>query len=226
MCARPSPSETIAWNDAGLVAAIVQDAGTGQVRMLGWMNREALERTVETGQVWFYSRSRAQLWRKGESSGNTLDLVELRVDCDRDAVLVRARPVGPTCHTGADSCFFEPLDDRSADGGPPGAPAHVLDDLFTTLLGRRDADPGASYTARLLAGGVPAATAKIVEEAGELTRALAAEPDERVAAEAADLIYHLLVGLVARDVSADAVWAALERRRGTSGLVEKAGRSK
>lgn len=190
--------------------------------MLGWMNREALERTLESGDVWFYSRSRQAMWRKGESSGNTLSALDVRLDCDGDALLVRASPAGPTCHTNATSCFFTPSIGDPDDGPSGGA----IGDLWRTLVTRRAAGAGTSYTAKLLAGGIGAINDKIGEEAGELIAALAGESDERVVSEAADLIYHLLVGLLARDLDPGAVWSELRRRSGTSGLVEKAGRSK
>lgn len=214
-----SPDD-VAWGAAGLAPAIVQDAAGGAVLMLGWMNAKALERTLQSGQVWFYSRSRQTLWRKGETSGNTLAVAEIRLDCDRDAILVRARPAGPTCHTGTTSCFFRPTE-GDEDDGPAG---HALGELQRTLEARRGAAPDESYTARLLAGGVQAIAAKLTEEAGELGQAIAGESDERVASEAADLIYHLLVGLLSRDVAPAAVWRELEKRAGTSGLVEKARR--
>ncbi len=208
------------WNADGLIAAIVQEASGGEVRMLGWMNAEALKRTEDTGDVWFWSRSRQTLWRKGESSGNTLRVVSLRVDCDRDAVLIRAKCAGPTCHTGQPSCFFETI-----AGSEDGEEAHAIDRLARTIDQRRDADAGESYTAKLLSKGIDSINAKISEEAGELSEALNAETDERVIDEAADVIYHLLVGLTARGLSATDVWAELDRRSGVSGLVEKAQRS-
>lgn len=216
--------EDVAFNDAGLVAAIVQHVETGEVLMLGWMSREALERTLETGDVWFYSRSRESLWRKGETSGNTLTAREVRLDCDGDAVLVRATPAGPTCHTGATSCFFSPAGpdlDGVTDEGPSGG---AIGDLWRTLVDRRDGGGENSYTARLLARGVDRVGAKISEEADELVAALVDETDDRVISEAADLLYHVLVGLLARGLEPEAVYDELRRRSGTSGLDEKAGR--
>lgn len=212
--------DDVAWGPGGLAPAIVQNAAGGAVLMLGWMNAESLARTLESGQVWFYSRSRQKLWRKGETSGNTLAVADVRLDCDRDAILVRAHPAGPTCHTGTTSCFFRPAA-APEDDGPAG---HALGELARTLEARRGADPDASYTARLLSKGAEAIAAKLTEEAGELGQAIAGESDERVASEAADLIYHLLVGLLSRDVAPAAVWRELEKRAGTSGLVEKARR--
>jgi phosphoribosyl-ATP pyrophosphohydrolase/phosphoribosyl-AMP cyclohydrolase len=208
----------------------VQDAATGAVLMLAWMNAEALRLTRETGVVHFWSRSRGALWKKGETSGNTLAVVELRLDCDRDAILVRARPAGPACHTGATTCFFTLDDGRTDDGVPaatsPAAPAsEILPRLAALLVERRDSSTGErSYTRSLLDAGMPKILAKIAEEHGELAAELPAGDPAKVVHETADLLFHVLVGLVARDVPLDAVFAELARRFGTSGHTEKASR--
>jgi len=176
-----------------LKAAIVQDAATNRVLMLGWMNDEAERRTRESGEVWFWSRSRERLWRKGESSGNTLAVEELRDDCDGDALLVRASPAGPTCHTGSVSCF---------------AP-----ELWRTIAERAAERPEGSYTTELLAAGVGACARKVGEEAVEVTVAALDESDERLVEEAADLIYHLYVLLAARGLDVSQVEDALRARR-------------
>lgn len=211
---------------AGLVAAVVQHALTGEVLMLGHMNAEALAATLARGRVTFWSRSRACLWEKGESSGHTLDLRGLYVDCDRDALLVHAIPRGPTCHTGAATCFFTPV--VGDDASPP------LPRLFAEILARKagrgiTSATGKSYVRHLMDGGVPAIAAKLHEEAGELAEALGeqnGEPadSEHIAREAADLLFHALVGLAHRDVELTAVLEVLARRMGRSGLDEKAGR--
>jgi phosphoribosyl-ATP pyrophosphohydrolase/phosphoribosyl-AMP cyclohydrolase len=201
-----------------LTPAVVQDAITGRVLMLGWMNDEALARTRETGLVHFWSRARQRLWQKGETSGHTLALIELKLDCDADTWLVRAIPNGPTCHTGAQSCF-------GSDGSEP--PPSELDALEATLRARIAATPGSfSYVRRLLDEGLAAVGAKVVEEAGELSVELArAEPDQgRIVAEAADLLFHVLVGLAARGLGLADVARELHRRAGVSGLTEKASR--
>jgi phosphoribosyl-ATP pyrophosphohydrolase/phosphoribosyl-AMP cyclohydrolase len=187
--------------------------------MLAYMNREAWERTIESGRACFWSRSRGALWTKGETSGHYLHVKEVRLDCDRDAVLLRVDPVGPTCHTGAPSCFFQPQD----DGGPPGS---VMSALDRELHARKVGDPGKSYTRSLLDAGMPKILAKIAEEAGELAAELPGGARERVIAETADLVYHVMVGLCAREVGADEVLRELARRFGTSGLAEKAARKK
>jgi len=202
-----------------LIPAIVQDATTGHVLMVAYMDEEARRLTVETGEVHFWSRSKGRIWKKGESSGNVLRLVELKADCDADALLVRARPAGPTCHTGSRTCF-------GTDGKEP-APTE-LDALFGTILARR-ADPAArSYTRQLLDAGPRAIGAKIAEEAAELCAELLAPAREpkRVVSEAADLIFHVLVGLAEAGVPWGEVQAELARRSGRSGLDEKAGRGK
>jgi phosphoribosyl-ATP pyrophosphohydrolase/phosphoribosyl-AMP cyclohydrolase len=214
-----------AYDERGLVPCVVQDAATGTVLMLAWMNAEALRLTRETGVVHFWSRSRGALWKKGETSGNTLSVAELRVDCDRDAVLVRARPAGPACHTGATACFFT-LDDGRTDDGVPAAPdAAILAKLAALLVQRRDSSTGErSYTRSLLDAGMPKILAKLAEEHAELAAELPAGDAAAVVHETADLIFHVLVGLVARDVPIDAVFAELARRFGTSGHAEKASR--
>lgn len=209
----------IRWNEAGLAPAVVQHHATGQVLMLGWMNREALRRTLESGAVHFWSRRRQEIWRKGETSGNTLALRSIRTDCDRDALLVRADPAGPTCHTGAVSCFFEPVPGGGSDGGDrpeaPGGTARfgaVLDRLAAIVERRAEERPEGSYTASLLAAGPGRAAQKVGEEGVETALAAAAGSEEELVGEAADLLYHLLVALRSRGVPPDRVGAELERR--------------
>jgi phosphoribosyl-ATP pyrophosphohydrolase/phosphoribosyl-AMP cyclohydrolase len=225
-----APSEAApepVYDERGLAPCIVQDAAAGTVLMLAWMNAEALRLTRETGVVHFWSRSRGALWKKGETSGNTLAVVELRLDCDRDAILVRARPAGPACHTGATACFFT-LGDGRTDDGVPAAPAGdpaILTRLAALLIRRREASTGErSYTKSLLEAGMPKILAKIAEEHGELAAELPAGEAAKVVHEAADLIFHVMVGLVARDVPIEDVLAELARRFGTSGHAEKASR--
>jgi phosphoribosyl-ATP pyrophosphohydrolase/phosphoribosyl-AMP cyclohydrolase len=176
-----------------LKAAVVQDSATGRVLMLGWMNEEAERLTRETNQAWFWSRSRDRLWRKGETSGNTLQVDELRDDCDGDALLVRVSSAGPACHTGSTTCF---------------APA-----LWRTISERALDRPAGSYTAELLDAGVGACARKIGEEGVELAVAALDESDERVVEEAADLVYHLYVLLAARGLDVSRVDDELGRRQ-------------
>lgn len=182
----------------GLVPVIAQDHRTGRVLMLGYADREALERTIETGLLTFRSRSRGRLWTKGETSGNSLRVTDLRHDCDADTILALVIPNGPACHTGDRSCF-------------PSAP--VLPDLADRLQERRGAAAGGSYTARLLADR-NLRLKKLGEEALELAVACADQDRDRVAQEAADLIYHTLVACMAADVELEDVMETLRRRAG------------
>jgi phosphoribosyl-ATP pyrophosphohydrolase/phosphoribosyl-AMP cyclohydrolase len=186
----------------GLVPAIVQDADTLQVLMLGYMNEAALAKTQETGLVTFHSRSRDALWTKGETSGNTLSLVSVEVDCDADTLLVKARPAGPTCHEGTVSCF--------GDEGATGV--GFLGYLDGLIRERKQADASESYTARLLQGPLVKAAQKVGEEGVETALAAVAESDEAFRGEAADLIYHLLVLLAAKDIPFGNVIAKLQAR--------------
>jgi phosphoribosyl-ATP pyrophosphohydrolase/phosphoribosyl-AMP cyclohydrolase len=210
------------YDERGLVPCIVQDAVTDAVLMLAWMNAEALRLTRETGEVHFWSRSRRAMWKKGETSGNTLAVVEIRLDCDLDSVLVRARPAGPTCHTGATSCFFHRDGADAPDDGPP---PMILRRLEQVIEARRDSSAENSYTKSLLDAGMPKILAKIAEEHGELAAELPAGADAKVVHEAADLVFHVMVGLAARRIPLEAVLAELTRRFGTSGHVEKARRT-
>ena len=180
----------LAWDKMdGLLPAAVQDADTGQLLMLGYMNRAAIEATLTDGFVTFFSRSKERLWRKGETSGNVLRLVDVVADCDGDALLVLAHPVGPTCHLGTDSCF---------DTDAPGA--GWLASLERIVAERAGAAPEDSYTARLLADGPAKAAQKVGEEGVEVALAAVSRDADGLAEEAADLLFHLLVTLRSRDV--------------------------
>lgn len=198
------------FDDHGLIPAIVQHARSGEVLMLGYMSQEALALTRETGLVTFWSRSRKALWRKGETSGNTLRLVELRQDCDGDALLVLAEPAGPTCHTGARSCFHRDLAGEAATSATP--PSAILGRLAELIHARRDAPAGESYTAKLLQGGVDRIGKKIGEEAAEVIIAAKNSSHAELAYELADLLYHSLVLLESQGLPAESVWRELERR--------------
>ena len=186
----------------GLVPAIVQDAKTEQVLMLGYMNETSLAKTQDTGLVTFYSRSRQELWTKGEISGNMLKLQSITVDCDNDTLLVRAIPTGPTCHEGTVSCF--------GDKGPEGV--GFLSYLEDLIEDRKTADADSSYTASLLQGPLRRAAQKIGEEGVETALAAVAETEDKLTSEAADLVYHLLVLLAAKDVKFESVIAELMNR--------------
>jgi phosphoribosyl-AMP cyclohydrolase / phosphoribosyl-ATP pyrophosphohydrolase len=224
------------WDDAGLITAVAQDRLTGQVRMVAWMNREALAATLESGDATFYSRSRRALWRKGETSGHVLRVHEVAVDCDGDTLLLMVDPEGPSCHTGRATCFFRRLGQgaspaEASDSPVAGASEPALADPFLLTLEaelerRSRSTAERSYTRSLLDGGVAKISAKITEEAAELNAALAAEADDRVASEAADVIYHLMVGLRARGIAWRKVIEVLAERAGQSGHAEKASRKR
>jgi phosphoribosyl-ATP pyrophosphohydrolase/phosphoribosyl-AMP cyclohydrolase len=211
----------VRWDAAGLVTVVVQERLGGEVRMVAHADRAALERTLETGEGWLFSRSRNALWKKGETSGNTLLVREVWVDCDGDAVVYLVDSAGPSCHTGERACFFERLD---APRGDARTAVPVLGRLGDALEARRDGAAQKSYTRSLLDAGPAAIGEKIREEAGELAAAIADESDERVVSEAADVVYHALVGLLARGLSIADVERELARRFGTSGHEEKASR--
>jgi len=195
--------DRLAFDAAGLLPVVVQDRASGDVLMVAWANAEALERTAETGLAHFWSRSRRSLWRKGETSGNGLRVVEARADCDRDTLLLVVDPEGPACHTGARTCFGETS---------PTA-AGMLEELARVVAERAAASPAESYTARLLSKGPDQVLKKIGEEATEVVLAGRAQSDERLAEEAADLLYHLLVALRLREVPLARVMDELRRRR-------------
>lgn len=206
-------SEEIRWNESGLVPAVVQDAVSGRVLMLGWMNEEALTRTTESGRVHFWSRSRQSLWKKGETSGNELHLRSLTVDCDGDALLVRADPVGPTCHTGAVSCFFEPpFEGEHPDRVQPSELGSALSALVGIVRERAARRPEGSYTASLLKAGTGRIAQKVGEEGLEVALAAASGSTDQVVSESVDLLYHLLVLLEDLGIDADRVGAEMTRR--------------
>ena len=200
----------LAFDDRGLVPGIVQDAGTGRVLMVAYLDEEALDATVRTGEAHFWSRSRGKLWRKGETSGNTMTVRRIRPDCDRDALLIEVDPAGPACHTGAETCFSEP-------GEPAAQGFHALERLWETIADRASRRPEGSYTAALLAAGVDGTARKVLEEAGELAfaakdHAAGTGGSDRVSEEAADLLFHLLVLLAERGLSPSGVLAVLADR--------------
>lgn len=200
----------VRFNEDDLVPCVTQDARSGEVLTLAWMNAEALELTRRTGEVHFFSRSRQEIWHKGETSGNTQKVVDLRIDCDQDAILALVEPAGPACHTGERSCFF-----RTAEGESviEPVPAEALAGLQRTLDERAIDRPESSYTVTLL-DNKELAAGKVLEEAEEVTRAVREESDERVAEEAADVLYHLAVLLKSREVPLDRVMEVLNGRRG------------
>jgi len=196
----------ISYDERGLVPCVVQDRRTGEVLTLAYANAEAVRLTQETGELYLWSRSRQELWHKGATSGNIQTVHALRVDCDGDAILALVEPAGPACHTGERTCFYR------GDLEPP-VEAEILPGLERTLAARAADPPEGSYTARLLAD-PPFIGEKVREEAEEVTRAAREETDERVAEEAADLLYHLLVLLRSRGLGLEAPLGVLRDRRG------------
>lgn len=200
--------ELIRYNDKGLVPVIVQHFYTGRVLMCAYANREAIEKTLNTGEMFFFSRSRQELWHKGSTSGNTMELVELQVDCDGDCLLARVKPMGPACHTGAESCFYRTIEGNS------GGSVVFLEKLYRLICSRKKASPETSYTSRLFQQGVRRISQKIGEEGVETALALSSGGTLESISESADLIYHLLVGLAARDITLEEVVRELESRHG------------
>ena len=193
----------LAFGADGLLPVVVQDRASGDVLMVAWANEEALERTAETGLAHFWSRSRKELWRKGETSGNGLRVVEARADCDRDTLLLVVDPEGPACHTGSRTCF--------GDESPTAA--GMLEELARVVSARAKVSPEESYTARLLQKGPDQVLKKVGEEATEVVLAARAQTDERLAEETADLLYHVLVALEMRGLPLSRVMDELRRRR-------------
>jgi phosphoribosyl-ATP pyrophosphohydrolase/phosphoribosyl-AMP cyclohydrolase len=218
------PFSALNYSSHGLIPVIAQDAETGEIRMMAYADQIAIEKTLETGLAHFFSRSRGELWLKGETSGNTLAVRSVWVDCDGDTLIYMVEPAGPSCHTGAETCFFRRLDDDGNLVEGAGDSAPTLMRLERTLQARKASDAGKSYTKSLLDKGAPKIDEKLREEAAELGQALMGESDERVTSEAGDLIYHLLVGLVLREVSLRDLLSELSKRFGQSGHEEKAAR--
>ncbi len=194
--------QKVQWEKVnGLLPAIIQDDQTNMVAMLGYMNAESLAKTIDTGTVWFYSRTRQRLWMKGETSGNTLRVVDMQLDCDCDTLLIRVAAQGPTCHTGAISCF-----------GEQSTPATITT-LFGTILGRKQQPKEGSYTSALFAAGMDKMALKVAEESLEVVHAAQKETPERLVEETVDLLYHLFVLLVEKNIRLEQVEAEMKKRR-------------
>src|SRR5689334_5086793 len=196
--------KNLKFDERGLIPAIVQDAITREVLTLAYMNEQSLALTIETGQTWFWSRSRNELWHKGETSGNTQNVVSLANDCDNDAIVVLVEPAGPACHTGARSCFNLEMNQN---------PGGLLQELYDLIQTRKRDRPAGSYTSYLFDKGLDKMLKKVGEESAETIIAAKNEDPKQLVAEVADLLYHLLVLLVARDVNLDEVRAELAQRR-------------
>ncbi|MBR4458035.1 MAG: bifunctional phosphoribosyl-AMP cyclohydrolase/phosphoribosyl-ATP diphosphatase HisIE [Clostridia bacterium] len=201
----------VKFNEQGLIPAIAQDAATGEVLMLAWMNAESLSLTLETGYATYFSRSRQKLWKKGETSGHTQKVLGLKLDCDRDAILLTVEQTGPACHTGARSCFFNDVLTPDEDELP--ASAAILERVYSVIEDRREHPQEGSYTNYLLEKGIEKICKKVGEEASETIIAAMKNSPEEVTYEAADLLYHLLVLCFERGVRPADLWAELARRR-------------
>ncbi|MGK7873411.1 MAG: bifunctional phosphoribosyl-AMP cyclohydrolase/phosphoribosyl-ATP diphosphatase HisIE [Xenococcaceae cyanobacterium] len=202
------PIDEIRYNDRGLVPAIAQDYLDGTVLMMAWMNRESLQKTLETGETWYWSRSRQELWHKGATSGHIQKVRSLRYDCDSDALLITVEQVGDiACHTGERSCFHQ------VDGTKAAPPADTLSNLFGVICDRARNPVEGSYTCKLIEGGDNRILKKIGEEAAEVVMACKDDDPEAIASEVADLLYHTLVALVHHNVDVRDVYRKLQERR-------------
>ena len=196
----------------GLVPAIAQHAETFEVLMMGYMNPGSLNRTLESGEVWFYSRSRSDLWHKGEISGNFLRTKEIIADCDGDTLLLKVIPDGPACHTGEKSCFYTKLSNYEFVDFDQGS--NVIEELFAVIQDRKLNPSNESYTTKLLSDGVERIAQKIIEEAGEVAIAAVTRDENETAEEISDLLYHTLVLLSEMEINPEKVWQVLRNRRG------------
>ena len=215
-----SDSQSLAFDGQGLIPAVIQDWFDGTVLMVGYMNQEALMKTLTTRSVHFWSRSRRKLWEKGETSGHFLRVKDLFVDCDRDTILVKAEPVGPTCHTGERACFFSRMnEDGRADGNKTqDAGGGILERLYQTILARKAAPQPDSYVSKLLQGNVDRILKKVAEEAGEVIIAAKNQKRDEIIYETADLFFHTLLVLGYHDVTLSDVYRELGARFGKSGI--------
>ncbi|WP_122893701.1 bifunctional phosphoribosyl-AMP cyclohydrolase/phosphoribosyl-ATP diphosphatase HisIE [Arcobacter peruensis] len=212
----------------GLIPVVTQEASTNEVLMLAYMDKEALSLTLETNIAHYFSRSKQRIWKKGESSGHTQEVLDIMIDCDDDTILLKVKQNGVACHTGRKSCFFTSMKtneevlsvevDTTAAYG-------VIDTLYHTILEKKNDDPKTSYTAKLLQGEENSMLKKIVEESGEFTFAIKDNDTEEIIYEAADITYHVLVALASKNVSPDRVKQELARRFGMSGIEEKNSRT-
>ncbi|MBU1992472.1 MAG: bifunctional phosphoribosyl-AMP cyclohydrolase/phosphoribosyl-ATP diphosphatase HisIE [Patescibacteria group bacterium] len=188
----------INWKKIGnLVPAIIQDSKTMEVLMLGYMNKESLKRTIKTGKVWFYSRTKSRLWMKGEKSGNTLEVKNVKTDCDSDTLLIKAIPKGPTCHKGTKTCFSD----------------NIFEELYSVIESRKKEMPENSYTTSLFQEGINKICAKVEEESGEVIKAAKEETKKKVIEEGVDVIYHLFVLLAEKKVEISELTKEIRKRR-------------
>jgi len=212
----------------GLIPVVTQEAGTNEVLMLAYMDKEALSLTLETNIAHYFSRSKQRIWKKGESSGHTQEIIDIMIDCDDDTILLKVKQNGVACHTGRKSCFFTSMktnEEVLAVEVDTTAAYGVIDTLYHTILEKKNDDPKTSYTAKLLQGNENSMLKKVVEESGEFTFAIKDNDTEEIIYEAADIAYHVLVALASKNVSPDRVKQELARRFGMSGIEEKNSRT-
>ncbi len=218
----------IDWQKTPLIPVVVQDADTDEVLMLAYMNEEAFKKSRESGYAHYYSRSRKRLWKKGETSGHTQQIVQMLLDCDGDTLLLHVHQQGVACHTGRKSCFFTDIGAGKTTGKPQvdtTAVYGIIDTLYHTILERKNADPKSSYTAKLLQGKENSMLKKVAEEAAEFCFAVKDNNEEEIVYECADLTYHVLVALGKKEISPDRIKQELARRFGISGIEEKNSRT-
>lgn len=202
----------IKFDEKGLVPAIIQDSVSNEVLMMAYMNEESLARTIESGYTWFYSRSRQQLWMKGESSGNTQKVEQILYDCDEDTLLIKVKPAGPACHTGNYSCFYRDLQGEEIDTSIP-FQINILQELYQIILSRQQEMPEGSYTSYLFQEGIDKILKKVGEESAEVIIAAKNQEKSEVVYETADLIYHLLVMMVEQGIKLSDIYKELRSRR-------------
>lgn len=221
--------DQIDWQKSELLPVIVQDAASLEVLMMAYMNREALELSLATKTAHYYSRSKQRLWKKGESSGHLQHIERFLLDCDNDTLLLLVRQEGVACHTGRKSCFFTDIESGETISKPQidtVATYGIIDELYHTILSRKNGDPAASWTAKLLSQGDNAILKKVVEEAGEFAFAVKDGNENEIIYECADLVFHVLVALGHKNISPDRIKQELARRSGVSGIAEKNSRNK
>lgn len=221
--------QRVDWEKCELLPVIVQDNANGEVLMLAYMNKQALELSLSTKIAHYFSRSKQRLWKKGESSGHTQSIHSFNLDCDNDTLLIKVTQEGVACHTGRRSCFFTELETGEAGSDIEVNTENmygVIDTLYHTIQERKNADPSSSWTAKLFAKGENTILKKVVEEAGEFSFAFKDNDETEMVYEAADLTYHMLVALAAKNISPDRIKQELARRFDMSGIAEKNSREK
>jgi len=217
------------WEKLELLPVIVQEVGTNEILMMAYMNKEALELSIETKIAHYFSRSKQRIWKKGESSGHIQTIDSFNIDCDNDTLLIKVTQEGVACHTGRKSCFFTELETGEANTSveiDTTTAYGVIDTLYHTILERKNADPSSSWTAKLMSKGDNTILKKVVEEAGEFSFAYKDNDESEMVYEAADLTYHMLVALAVKNISPDRIKQELARRFGMSGIAEKNSREK